>query len=200
MAKLQTGDRAPDLELPDQDGTTRTLSELRGRGVLVYFYPRDDTPGCTSEACGLREAAAQYRQLGVEVIGISTDSVKSHKKFADKFSLPFTLLADEEKRAVSAFGAWGKKKFMGREFLGTLRSSFLIDPAGKIAKVYTKVKPALHAEEVLADVAALRGGAQPARAAAPARSKTKAAAPKPAPTRRRGTPSASTARRSKPKG
>ena len=175
MAKLSTGDRAPDITLPDQDGQTRRLSELRGKWVLVYFYPRDDTPGCTIEACGLRDASARYRKLGLEVIGISTDSVRSHRKFADKFDLPFTLLADEEKRAVQAFGAWGKKKFMGREFLGTLRSSFLVDPAGKLARIYAKVKPAQHADEVLADVAAL--SAEGKTALAPRASASKATRP-----------------------
>ena len=159
MAKaLQVGDTAPDISLPDQDGKTNKLSDRRGKWVLVYFYPRDDTPGCTMEACGLRDASSRYAKLGVEVFGISADSVKSHRKFADKFELPFTLLADEEKNVIHAYRAWGRKKFMGREFDGILRQSFLIDPKGKIAKVYPKVKPEPHAEEVLADVAALSSG------------------------------------------
>ena len=158
MAKsIQVGSLAPDIILPDQDGKTTKLSALRGKWVLVFFYPRDDTPGCTIEACGLRDSAAPYAKLGIDVLGISADSVKSHKKFANKFKLPFTLLADEDKSAIKAYGTWGKKKYMGREFDGILRQSFLVDPKGKIAKVYAKVKPEGHAEEVMADVAALSG-------------------------------------------
>jgi len=158
--ELEPGVPAPDIALPDQDGEMRTLGELRGKWVLVYFYPRDDTPGCTVEACGLRDSAGSYAKHGIAVLGISADSSKSHHKFADKFKLPFPLLADEEKRVIRAYGSWGKKKFMGREFDGILRRSFLIDPQGKIAKVYPKVSPEGHAEEVLADVAALKDGAK----------------------------------------
>jgi peroxiredoxin Q/BCP len=165
------GSSAPDIELTDQDGKTQSLVDRRGRWVLVYFYPRDDTPGCTVEACGVRDAWSAFRAAGIDVLGISADSSASHKRFADKHRLPFTLLADPEKRAIRAFGAWGKKKFMGREFDGILRRSFLVDPQGKIAKVYPKVKPAEHADEVLADVRALSGRGKPGarRAAAPAR-------------------------------
>lgn len=203
MAKLQPGDPAPDVVLPDQDGNTRKLSELRGKWVLVYFYPRDDTPGCTIEACGLRDAAGEYSRAGITVLGISADSAKSHRKFADKFQLPFTLLADEEKSVIRAFGAWGKKQFMGREFDGILRQSFLVDPKGKIAKVYPKVKPEEHAGEVLADLAALQGGKPAARPAAKTAPKTPAS-PKKSPTqsstKARGGPSPASARKSKPKG
>jgi peroxiredoxin Q/BCP len=176
MAKLTPGAPAPEIRLPDQDGAERTLAELRGQWVLVYFYPRDDTPGCTVEACGLRDAAAEYAKAGVRVLGISADSVKSHRRFADKHRLPFTLLADESKAVIRAFGAWGKKVFMGREFDGILRQSFLIDPRGRIAKVYPKVKPAEHAAEVLADVAALSGAA-PAPTSVPKKPAPKAARP-----------------------
>jgi len=169
--KLQEGDPAPPLELPDQDGTVRALAQLRGDWVLVYFYPRDDTPGCTTEACGIRDAWSTFRRRKLRVLGVSTDSVKSHRRFADKYGLPFPLLADEDKRAVRTWGVWGKKKFMGREFEGTLRTSFLVDPRGRIAQVYPKVRPAEHAEEVLADVA--RGGGS-GRSAAPARPARKA--------------------------
>ncbi len=207
MAKqLQPGDTAPDIVLPDQDGNTRKLAELRGQWVLVYFYPRDDTPGCTLEACGLRDASGQYARAGIRVLGISADTTKSHKKFAEKFQLPFTLLADEEKSVIRAFGAWGRKKFMGREFDGILRQSFLVDPKGKIAKVYAKVKPEGHAEEVLADVAALQGGKTSARPAAKSATKSAANAKakkptlaKKAPTKSRGGPRPSSARNSKPK-
>lgn len=203
--KPEIGDPAPDITLPDQDGKTRKLSDLRGKWVLVYFYPRDDTPGCTVEACGVRDSWAAYSKAGIEVLGISADSVKSHRKFASKFALPFTLLADEEKSVVRAFGAWGKKKFMGREFDGILRQSFLVDPSGRIAKVYPKVKPEGHAQEVLADVATLRGQGASAEPAKRTPSKTSAAAKKApakkkAPTRPRGGPRPSSARKSKPKG
>lgn len=159
MTKITIGATAPDVTLPDQAGQTQRLEDRRGQWVLVYFYPRDDTPGCTVEACAVRDEWRAFRAAGIEVVGISADSAASHKKFADKFKLPFTLLADEGKRVIRAFGVWGKKKFMGREFDGILRQSFLIDPAGKVAKVYRKVKPAEHAAEVLADVRALASGA-----------------------------------------
>ena len=194
MAKLEPGVPAPEIRLPDQDGIERTLSELQGQWVLVYFYPRDDTPGCTVEACGLRDASAAYASAGIRVLGISADSSKSHRKFADKFRLPFTLLADEEKRVIRAFGSWGKKKFMGREFDGILRQSFLVDPRGKIAKVYAKVSPADHAAEVLADVAALSGRSGAPRKAKPAPKKKVSKAPKAS----RGTPRAP--RSPRPKG
>jgi peroxiredoxin Q/BCP len=182
MAKtLKSGDAAPAISLLDQHGDVQSLADRRGRWVLVYFYPRDDTPGCTVEACGVRDAWGRFGAAGIDVLGISADNVKSHKRFADKFALPFTLLADEQKAVVNAYGAWGKKKFMGREFDGILRQSFLVDPAGKIAKVYPKVKPDAHAEEVLADVAALAGGASPASAPEVAKPAKKAPAKKAAP-------------------
>ena len=155
---LKPGDKAPDIELPDQEGKTRKLSDHEGDWVLLYFYPKDDTPGCTTEACGIRDAYEAYGDAGITVIGVSTDSVKSHGKFTQKYGLPFTLLADEEKKAVEAYGVWGEKKFLGRQYMGTNRRSFLIDPKGKIAKIYELVKPAAHAEEVLADVEALKEG------------------------------------------
>ncbi len=197
MAKLEPGDSAPDIVLPDQSGNIRSLAELRGQWVLVYFYPRDDTPGCTVEACGLRDAASPYARAGIQVFGISADSPKSHKKFADKFQLPFALLADEEKRVIRAFGSWGKKKFMGREFDGILRQSFLVDPGGKIAKVYSKVKPEGHAEEVLADVETLKKETPSAAAEAPTKKAAAKKTAKKAPTTARGAPRA--LRSSKPK-
>jgi peroxiredoxin Q/BCP len=148
---LSPGDQAPDFELLDQEGKTHRLSDETGRWVLLYFYPKDDTPGCTTEACAIRDAWAAFKKQGIVVWGVSTDSVKSHAKFAQKYDLPFTLLSDAEKTLVKKYGVWGSKKFMGREFLGTRRMSFLIDPKGKIAKVYEKVKPNEHAGEVLAD-------------------------------------------------
>jgi peroxiredoxin Q/BCP len=153
---LKPGDKAPDIALPDQEGKVRKLSDHKGDWVLLYFYPKDDTPGCTTEACGIRDAYEAFGDAGITAIGVSTDSVKSHGKFARKHALPFTLLADEEKKAVEAYGVWGMKKFMGREYMGTNRRSFLIDPRGKIAKIYELVRPADHAEEVLKDVEALK--------------------------------------------
>ncbi len=149
---LQAGDKAPEFSLPDQDGKSHSLADYAGQWVLLYFYPKDDTPGCTTEACSLRDNFPAFGKLKAVVLGVSTDAVKKHKKFADKYKLPFTLLADEEKTLVNAYGVWGKKKFMGREYMGTNRMSFLISPEGKIAKIYEKVKPKEHAAEVLSDL------------------------------------------------
>jgi peroxiredoxin Q/BCP len=149
---LTVGSKAPDFSLKDQDGSTHSLKEHAGKWLLIYFYPKDDTPGCTTEACGIRDHWHEFEAAGLTVLGVSTDSVKSHEKFAAKHELPFPLLADEEKKMVEAYGVWGKKKFMGREYLGTMRWSFLIDPKGIIKKVYENVKPDEHAEEVLGDL------------------------------------------------
>ena len=151
MTKLKEGGKAPDFTLQDQDGKAHTLSSYAGKWVLLYFYPKDNTPGCTKEACTIRDSYESFRRSALVVLGVSTDQVKSHRKFKDKYSLPFTLLADVDKSVVRAYGVWRKKKFMGREYMGTDRMSFLIGPDGKIAKVYEKVKPAAHAAEVLAD-------------------------------------------------
>ncbi|MES2668236.1 MAG: thioredoxin-dependent thiol peroxidase [Patescibacteria group bacterium] len=146
------GTVAPDFTLLDQDGTSHALSAYRGRHVLLYFYPKDDTPGCTKQACMLRDAMPSFSKLDAAVFGISADSVKSHKKFAEKYGLPFTLLADEDKTVSNAYGVWGAKKFMGRAYEGISRTSFLIDAEGNIEKVYENVKPEKHAEQVLADL------------------------------------------------
>ncbi len=151
-AHLKVGSIAPEIELPDQNGEWHKLSYHRGGWVLVYFYPKDDTPGCTKEACLIRDYFPDFRKLKAKVFGVSVDSVLSHAKFAKKYKLPFTLLADEGKLAVRAYGVWGKKKFMGRVYEGTLRTSFLIDPKGKIRKIYRNVNPAIHASEVLSDL------------------------------------------------
>ncbi len=143
---------APDFTLPDQNGELHTLSSYAGKWVLLYFYPKDDTPGCTIEACTIRDQFNDFQRIAAVVLGVSTDSVKSHKKFADAYQLPFTLLADEHREVVGQYGVWEEKKFMGKKYMGTLRTSFLIDPAGRIAKVYEKVKPKKHAAEVLADL------------------------------------------------
>lgn len=149
------GSVAPDFTLLDQDGVAHTLSDTKGTYTLVYFYPKDDTPGCTKEACSLGEYMPDFSKSDAVILGISPDTVKSHKKFAEKYGLPFTLLADPEKIAITAYGVWGKKKFMGREYDGVFRSSFLIAPDGTVAKVYENVKPEAHAAEVLADLKAL---------------------------------------------
>lgn len=146
---------APAFSLSDQEGKVRALKEYRGQWVVLYFYPKDDTPGCTVEACSFRDNFAALKKAGAVVLGVSVDPVKKHAKFVEKYSLPFTLLADEEKRVVELYGVWGKKKFMGREYMGTNRVSFLIDPKGKLAKIYDPVKPAEHVSEVLADIRAL---------------------------------------------
>jgi peroxiredoxin Q/BCP len=149
------GSAAPDFSLPDQNGEEKALSSYKGQWVLLYFYPKDDTPGCTKEACAIRDAFPNFDSKRVVVLGISPDSVKSHKKFEEKYGLPFTLLADEDKEVANLYGVWGPKKFMGREYEGVLRTSFLINPEGTISRVYEKVKPEAHAAEVLADLEAM---------------------------------------------
>lgn len=154
---IAIGQKAPDFSLADQDGQAHHLNQYRGSWVLLYFYPKDDTPGCTTEACGLRDAFPDFGKLDTVVLGVSTDSVASHKKFAAKYHLPFTILADEQKEVVELYGVWTPKRFLGKEFLGTKRVSFLIDPAGLIAKIYDPVKPAAHTDEVKRDLKILRG-------------------------------------------
>ena len=146
---------APLFTLPDQNGKEHSLVDYAGKWVLLYFYPKDDTPGCTKEACAIRDSFPNFKKLKITVLGVSVDSAASHKKFEKKYKLPFTLLSDDKKKVVKKYGVWGKKKFMGREYEGTLRTSFLIDPKGKIAKLYEDVNPVLHAEEVLRDMKVL---------------------------------------------
>jgi len=152
---LKPGNSVPEISIPDQNGTISSLSSFRGKYLLLYFYPKDFTPGCTKEACDFRDAFPRFNPDKITVVGVSTDTIASHKKFADKNSLPFTLLADTDKKLVEAFGVWQPKKFMGKEFLGTVRTSFLINPEGKIVKVYEKVNPLIHAAEVEKDLQAL---------------------------------------------
>ncbi len=152
MINLSVGDVAPGFSMPDMAGITRSLSDYSGQWVLLYFYPKDDTPGCTAEACTIRDAFPDFKKLGVTVLGVSVDSPEKHTKFIEKYELPFTLLSDESHTVVEKYGVWEKKKFMGREYMGTLRTSFLIDPQGKIAKIYEDVKPEMHAEEVITDL------------------------------------------------
>ena len=151
----RVGKKAPSFTLPDQNGKEHSLADYKGKWVLLYFYPKDDTPGCTIEACTIRDQFKDFKKIGAVVLGVSTDSVASHKKFAAKFELPFTLLADVNKEVVGAYGVFGEKKMMGRAFMGVRRTSFLINPDGNIAKVYEKVKPPEHAGEVIADLKAL---------------------------------------------
>ena len=150
MTLLAVGDKAPDFESTDQDGETVSLKDFRGRKVVLYFYPKDDTPGCTKEACSFRDGFATFRRRKIEVLGVSVDDEKSHKKFAEKFSLPFRLLADTDKKIVQAYGVWGEKSLYGRKFMGIHRVTYAIDEKGKIAAVWPKVKPEGHAEEILA--------------------------------------------------
>ncbi len=148
--KLKEGDPAPDFDAVANGGKKLSLADLRGKNVILYFYPRDDTPGCTKEACAFRDDFAAFKAKGAVVLGVSTDSAKSHDKFVAKYKLPFTLLADEDKRIVQAYGVFGPKTFMGRLFQGTHRITFLIGPDGRIKKIWPKVKPPDHAKEVLA--------------------------------------------------
>jgi peroxiredoxin Q/BCP len=146
---LEAGQDAPDFTLPDQDGEDLTLSDLRGQTVVLYFYPRADTPGCTIQACGVRDRSGEYAAAGVRVLGVSPDPVEDVKKFAEKFELEFTLLADAEHEVADAYGAWGEKSMYGKKYLGVQRATFLIDPEGRIAKVFPKVSPKTHDDVVL---------------------------------------------------
>jgi len=150
--KLKAGDVAPDFSVATSGGGKVSLADFKGKPVILYFYPKDDTPGCTKEACAFRDGFAEFKKRGAVVLGVSTDPVKSHDKFVEKFKLPFTLLADEDKRIVTAYGVWGEKSFMGRKYLGTHRVTFLIGPDGRIKKIWPQVKPDGHAAKVLAEL------------------------------------------------
>lgn len=143
---------APNFTLLDQNSESHTLKTYRGKWVILYFYPKDDTPGCTIEACSFRDNFSALKRAGIVVLGVSVDPVKKHAKFVEKYALPFTLLSDEAQAVVTRYGVWGKKKFMGREYMGINRVSFLIDPQGTLVKIYDPVKPLGHAETVLKDV------------------------------------------------
>jgi peroxiredoxin Q/BCP len=153
--KLQEGDLAPNFSAPTQDGGIVSLKDFKGKPVVLFFYPKDDTPGCTKEACAFRDVYDDFKQAGAAVLGVSTDSEKSHRKFIDKFNLPFPLLADADKKIVADYGVWGQKSFMGRKYMGTHRVTFLIGGDGNIAKIWPEVKPEKHAREVLAAIHAL---------------------------------------------
>ncbi len=147
---LSVGAAAPDFEASDQNGRTVRLSELRSKKVILYFYPKDDTPGCTKEACGFRDGYQALQAAGYVVLGVSADDVASHKRFAEKYNLPFSLLADPERKIIKAYGAWGTKNMYGKTYEGTLRVTYIIDENGHIAAVFPKVKPETHAQEILA--------------------------------------------------
>ena len=146
---ISSGIQAPDFSLPDETGTVRSLVDYRGQPVVLYFYPKDDTPGCTTEACNFRDDYSQYSQAGVVILGISPDSPKSHAKFKAKYHLPFTLLADEDHKVCELYQVWGLKKMMGREYNGVFRTTFLIGVDGEVIHVFEKVKPAEHSTEIL---------------------------------------------------
>jgi len=146
---LQEGRVAPDFKTTNTNGETVRLKDLRGKKVVLYFYPKDDTPGCTKEACSFRDAFADFTKRGIEVLGVSTDSEASHQKFTAKYKLPFTLLVDTDHSIADAYGVYGEKKFMGRTYMGVKRMTFLIDEKGKIKKIFEKVKVDEHAREVL---------------------------------------------------
>jgi thioredoxin-dependent peroxiredoxin len=146
---LKEGDKAPDFTARDQNGNTVRLSNLRGQRVVVYFYPKDDTPGCTKEACSFRDADDLYRSKNIRVLGVSTDSEASHQKFISKYQLPFDLLADTGKQIVNDYGVWGEKSMYGKKYMGTNRRTFLIDENGNIVKIFDKVNVSEHADEVL---------------------------------------------------
>lgn len=154
---LKVSQKAPDFCLPDQNGLTHTLSDHLGSWVLLYFYPKDDTPGCTTEACTIRDHYQLFKDAGLVVLGVSVDSIKSHATFAKKYALPFTLLSDEKKEVVNQYGVWALKKLMGHEYMGIVRTSFMINGLGKIVKIYERVKPAQHTVEILKDIALLKG-------------------------------------------
>ena len=150
---LQVGDVAPAFSLPDQSGSTVELSQFHGQRVVIYFYPKDDTPGCTKEACNFRDQWARFEQHNIAVLGISKDGAGSHSKFIDKYSLPFTLLTDAEPCPVAeSYGSYGLKKFMGKEYMGMMRHTFVVDPEGRIEKAYLKVKAETMADDILTDL------------------------------------------------
>ena len=149
---LEVGTKAPDFTLPDQNGNMHSLSEYRGKKVILYFYPKDNTPGCTKQACGFAERYPQFTDKGAVVLGISKDSVASHKKFEEKYGLPFTILSDPELVAIQAYDVWQEKKNYGKTYMGVVRTTYLIDEEGKIAKAFDKVKAADNPEQMLGEL------------------------------------------------
>ncbi|MBN8464934.1 thioredoxin-dependent thiol peroxidase [Corallococcus exiguus] len=175
MPMPQSGDKAPGFSLPDQSGATVSLSQFKGRHVVLYFYPKDATPGCTTEACDFRDEHSALVKAGAVVLGVSPDSVASHQKFATKQGLPFSLLADPDHALADAYGVWGEKSLYGRKFMGLIRATFLIGPDAKVVRVWPKVKVAGHVAEVLAT---LQGGSSSDAAPAPQKAPAKAPAAK----------------------
>ncbi len=149
--------KATNFSLPDQNGKIHQLSDYQGQWIVLYFYPKDNTPGCTTEACQFRDNLNQLTKIGVVVLGVSADSIESHKNFANKQNLNFSLLSDPEKKVIKVYNAWGKKKFLGKEFEGILRISYLINPKGEIVKKYQKVNPKTHAKEIIEDIKKFKG-------------------------------------------
>lgn len=152
MAKLKIGDKAPDFDLLSGDGRELSLESFRGKKVVLYFYPKDDTSGCTKEACSFRDNFTRVRKKGAEIIGISADPVESHKKFSEKYSLPFPLLSDESKDVIKAYGVWQEKSMYGKKYMGIERTTFIIDEKGKIAHIFPKVKVDGHTDEILGNL------------------------------------------------
>lgn len=148
--------KAPNFNLPDQNGKLHTLDQYKNKWLILYFYPKDDTPGCTKEACNFRDSSEEYKKRGVSIIGISKDSIKSHKKFSEKFHLNFPILANESGEVVEAYGAWGEKTMFGKKYMGILRNTYLINPKSEIQKEYKGVKPELHNDEILKDLKSIK--------------------------------------------
>jgi thioredoxin-dependent peroxiredoxin len=146
---VEEGKKAPDFELATDDGSTVKLSDLRGKQVVLYFYPKDDTPGCTAQACGIRDVYGEFERAGAVVLGVSPDDERSHVKFKEKYELPFTLLADTDHGVAEQYGVWGEKRYKGKTYMGVKRSTFVIDEDGNVKKVMHDVKPATHADDVL---------------------------------------------------
>ncbi|NRD46791.1 MULTISPECIES: thioredoxin-dependent thiol peroxidase [Corallococcus] len=198
MPMPQAGDKAPGFSLPDQSGATVSLSQFKGRHVVLYFYPKDATPGCTTEACDFRDEHSALVKAGAVVLGVSPDSVASHQKFATKQGLPFSLLADPDHALADAYGVWGEKSLYGRKFMGLIRATFLIGPDAKVVRVWPKVKVAGHVAEVLAT---LQGGSSSDAASAPkapTKAPVKAAAAKKAPAAKKAAAEAKPATVKKP--
>jgi len=156
MGVLKAGAKAPDFTFRAQDGTTLSLQDFRGSKLVLYFYPKDDTPGCTAEACNLRDNFQIMKEKGFKILGVSADSEVSHEKFIAKYVLPFALIPDKEKTILKAYGAWGKKKFLGKEYEGILRKTFLINGDGEVEKVYENVNPTIHSGQILEDIKKLK--------------------------------------------
>lgn len=149
MSEIKIGDKAPSINAKDENGEIINISNYKGKKVILFFYPKDDTPGCTAESCNLRDNYSLLKKKGFEIIGVSADSSKKHQKFIKKYELPFKLIADEDKKVIEDYGVWGRKKFMGREFDGIIRTTFVIDERGEIDRIFNKVETKSHSEQIL---------------------------------------------------